>query len=308
MRPAQMKIISRTLFSFLIFFGILGVILTYQGKPILETLSQASLPLTGIIILLTIPYNALGGLGFSILSRPYNIHIHWIDWMGLSFIASFLNQFLPYRPGMAARFIYLRKHYGMTVSQFSLIMFIYVLLTFFCGLLFFSTGFFIQLPYEFYDVFYISTGVLFVALLTYVLLKKRLNLHNFMKHPFVLLSTFLIFFVIQLIGAWCLYLAFDALHFSFPFLSCIFLTGLLCITMIFPITPGNIGILETLLGTLTHLMVNDFTIGFSAMALLRAAQWVVVVILGIYFSIRLIGKIIPPINKHANINDKTNIV
>lgn len=298
-----MKISKRILFSFLIFSGILGTILIYQGKPILETLKQVNFFITGLIVLLTIPYNALAGLGFSILSRPYKIYIHWIDWMGLSFIASFLNQFLPYRPGIAARFLYLRKHYGMTFPQFSLIMFIYVLLTFLCGLLFFSAGFFINLPPEFYFIFYLSVGILFITILTYFLLKKRFNFHNFIKHPFILLITFFIFFVIQLIGTGCLYLAFIALHCPFSFLNCIFLTGLLCITMIFPITPGNIGILETLLGTLTHLMVNDFTIGFSAMALLRAAQWIVVLVFGSYFSMRLVGKIIPPINQPPKLNN-----
>jgi uncharacterized membrane protein YbhN (UPF0104 family) len=301
-----MKIINRALFLFLVFGAVIGIILYYQGIPIFNTLAQANLSIISIIILLTIPYNALGGYGFSILSRPYNIHIHWMDWMGLSFIASFINQFLPYRPGLAVRFVYLQKHYKMTFSQFSLIMFIYFLLTFFCGLLFFSTGFFIPLPHEFYKIFYISTGILLVTFLIYVLLKKRFNLHNFMKHPFVLLSALFVFFVIQLIAAGCLYFAFDALHYSFSFFNCIFLTGLLCIAMIFPITPGNIGVLETLLGTLTHLMVNDFTIGFSAMALLRASQWIVVVILGIYFSIKLMGKLIPPLSKLSRINDKKN--
>lgn len=303
-----MRIISRTFFLFFIFFALTGIILYYQGKPIFDTLKQADLSLTGLILLLMVPYNALAGYAFSILSRPYHIHIHWIDWFGLSFIASFLNQILPYRPGMAARFIYLKKHYGMTLSQFSLIMFIYFLLISFCGLLFFSTVFFLPLPQEFYDIFYLGIAILLISFLIYVLLKKRLNLHNFIKHPFVLLSAFFIFFVIQLINTFCLYLAFNALHCPFSFLHCVFLNGLLCIIMLFPVTPGNIGILETLLGTLTHLMVNNFTIGFSVMALLRATQWVVVLLLGIYFSIKLVGKIIPPYNKPSTISDETNIV
>lgn len=303
-----MKIINRTFLLFCIFFALIGVILYYQGKPVLNTLMQANLSLTGLILLLMIPYNALGGYAFNILSRPYNIHIHWIDWIGLSFIASFLNQFLPYRPGIAARFIYLKKHYGMTLSQFSLIMFVYFLLHAFCGLLFFSSGFLISLPPEFYDIFYLGSAILLIAFLFYILLKKRLNLHNFINHPFVLLSAFSIFFVIQLINTCSLYLAFEALHFPFSFVNCLFLNGLLCIAMLFPITPGNIGILETLLGTLTHLMVDNFTIGFSVMALLRATQWIVVLLLGVYFSIKLIGKIIPPHNRPSSISDKTNIV
>ncbi len=63
--------------------------------------------------------------------------------------------------------------------------------------------------------------------------------------------------------------------------------------MIFPITPGNIGVLETLVGTLTQMMYHDFSLGFSVTALFRATQWIPSIVLGTSFSLLLAGSFIP---------------
>ena len=188
-------------------------------------------------------------------------------------------------------------------------MFIYGLLTLLCGLLFFAIGlYFFSLPKEFHMTFYISSGIFIFSLIAFFVLKNPLKLHDIIAHPKVLLSAFFIILFSQFIAAFSLYLSFSALHVPVSALNCILMTGLLCIAMIFPITPGNIGILEALLGSYTHIVFNDFTVGFTAMALLRACQWVFTIIFGVFFSIKLIGKSIPSIRTLINVGDKTNIV
>ena len=61
-RLEQMKNVNKTLFIFTLVILLIGFILYYQGKPILDTLIRTDLSIAIWIIFLTIPYIAMGGL------------------------------------------------------------------------------------------------------------------------------------------------------------------------------------------------------------------------------------------------------
>lgn len=303
---------KKALYSTLILV-LLGVIY-YQGKNILSTLLDIKIALWPWIILLNIPYIALGGLAFDKLCQPYKIYLRWQDWFGLSFIANFINQLLPYRPGMAIRYFYLHQHYQMKVVQFTLIMIIYFALMIFIGSGFALIGFFLpHLPREYYTTLTLIAliGVACIGFFTVIhWISPRMAQHFkdaavlFKKQPYALISSFVCLLGMHLVGGALLFLTFTALDTPISMIHCLFLTGLMSLTMIFPVTPGNIGILETIVGSLTQMMYGNFSIGFSAIALFRASQWIPSFILGSYFGYTLMGRIIPRISSIISLGEK----
>lgn len=270
----------------------------------------------GVLILLQIPMIALGGYAFKILCTAFNIHLRWQDWAGLSFIANFLNQLLPYRPGMAFRYLYLRQHYHMKTTEFIYVMLVYLLLTLIISAAFTLIGWFVgDLPKSFNQITILAL-LLIVALsgffiwlrmrsatsfqksqplysVSQVIHKSLEAIHILIKNPVIFIGSLLSLIVVNLLTALIFYAIFLATGFTLPLSNCIFLVGIITIAMIFPITPGNIGVLETLVGTLTQMMYHDFSLGFSVTALFRATQWIPSIVLGTSFSLLLAGSFIP---------------
>lgn len=308
-----MKRNSTSILLFLIVIIVMAAIFYFQGPLIVSTLSKTKLSLTILLIVLNIPYIALGGLAFDVLCRLYSIHLRWVDWFGLSFIANFMNQLVPYRPGMGFRYLYLHQHYKMRLTQFTFIMLGYFIIMLLSGIAFTASGWLIPgLPVVFYKTLTISL-IVAIGLVVILVLLKHLQ-HSLWKaialytnNPNILLTSWLCLLVMHFLGALLLLISFKALAFSPPFLHCIFLTGLLSIAMIISVTPGNIGVLEMLLGTLTQIMYNDFTVGFSAMALFRASQWFTSLFLGTYFSIKLVGRIFPRLSPSIKLGDNADV-
>jgi uncharacterized membrane protein YbhN (UPF0104 family) len=305
--------------SYLILTGVIISLILYFGKDILVNLTNVNPWLIGILSLLQIPMIALGGLAFQILCTRFNIQLRWQDWIGLSFIANFLNQLLPYRPGAAFRLFYLHRRYHMTVNEFIYVMVIYLLLTLAVSALFTLTGWLTSdLPKNYDSIPLLALVLLFlIACIIYGLKQKKsligfnntafhkiLNaLHLLINNPGILAGAFFSLILSNLFNTVIFYLTFKALHMVLPFSHCSFLVGIMVLAMIFPITPGNIGILEALIGTLTQMMYNDFSIGFSVVALFRASQWIPSLIFGSLFSTLLMGTLFPkfsPLKLGAN--------
>lgn len=321
-----MKVINRSSFLFLIVTFSIVAILYFQGSTILSTLAGTNVKLLIFLIILNIPYIAIGGYAFDILCRPYHIFLRWQDWFGLSFIANLMNQLLPYRPGMGFRYLYLYRHYKMKFTQFTLIMIIYFIITLATGLLFSAAGWGIKgLGTSYYKMLHLSLWLSITLIIFFVLLKifpfhyfnsptlKKIieNVKQafrlFTKSPKILFISTICIIVMHLNCAVLLFFSFKALNSQIPLLHCIFLTGLLSIAMIFPVTPGNIGVLEALMGTLTQLMYNNFTLGFSATALFRASQWVVSLIFGTFFSLKLVGRFFPRYSSKIKFGDEAGV-
>ncbi|MFO1258460.1 MAG: lysylphosphatidylglycerol synthase transmembrane domain-containing protein [Gammaproteobacteria bacterium] len=233
-----------------------------------------------------------GGLPFKTLCLALNINIRFRDWLGLSFAASLLNQALPYRPGLAFRFFYLKAHYQLNGPAFGAVSFIYlILMTLSAIVLGFLACLFSNLPTELEDKLLPALGVFSLAIMILILIKWwskgqiiRLpgipECHKIVQHPrYLIWSTFYVIFAL-LIGSLSFYLIFNEIRVPLPFSQCVFLISLLSISMLVPITPGNLGIAETIIGSLTHLLYGDFTQGFMAVILFRLSQLTVSLTLG----------------------------
>jgi uncharacterized membrane protein YbhN (UPF0104 family) len=271
----------------------------YYGQDIIAVFKKFPLWVLACLVLLQIPAIAAGGLTFDCLTKPYDIHLQWKDWVGLSFIANMLNQFLPYRPGMGFRYLYLRHHYQMKAHQFITIMLVYLVINLLVSTAFSLVGWSqikMALPKEFNQFFVISVGVGIAIFALWLWLKKTKPLkvlHPLLEKPATLLKALVVLAIMNLLNTLIFSLVFWAVGAPLPLSHCLFLVGILTIAMVFPLTPGNIGVLEMLSGTLTLIMYKDFGLGFSAVVLYRASQWIPSVTLGSIFSFLLLGSFIP---------------
>lgn len=297
------------------------IMLFMHGHSIWTHLSKVQWRYIGIMILGFIPYIALGGLAFQVLCLNYRIPLEWKIWFGLSFIASFINQIIPLRAGMAFRFLYLKRHYQMHLMRFISVMSMYFLL-----MLLISAGLtlvgwywstlpetFAQLPYLVGSVFLGLIAIFFIVNRlrktdtdsnpkSLLIPNKWFDWLNQLKSacevlysaPMTLLFTLLCFLAAHLINAGIIYTSFLSFNITIGFFDSLFLAGLIQLAMIFPLTPGNIGILEMFFGTVTQMIFDDFGLGFSVIALYRACHWLSAITLGSFFSFWLAGSFLPP--------------
>jgi uncharacterized membrane protein YbhN (UPF0104 family) len=260
-----------------------------EFKNVLYNLSWSNF---SYLILLQIFIIGSGGFPFKILCLPLNIHIHWRDWFGLSFAASLLNQALPYRPGLAFRYVYLKSHYGLKGADFFAVMFVYLILMLASALcLAFLACFSSDLPAALEGKLLPALGYFLVMILILMLIRawskhKNITLpgmHALQKiwhHPWQLIWSTLSILLALLAGSFAFYLIFSQLHSPLPIGQCIFLISLLSLSMLIPITPGNIGIAEAIIGTMTQILYGDFTQGFMAVLLFRLSQFTVATLVG----------------------------
>lgn len=266
-----------------------------------------------ILALMHTPIVALGGLAFYILTT-YQSKIKLLDALGLSFIASGLNQILPYRPGMVYRFAFLKAKYQMALSLFAAIMLLYFILTLTIGCLFTLLGWWQGELYAIDVKHYIWVLVIICMLLLFASIPSRKTLtledathssiwakllimkQNLLK-PYIVGCNIFIFLVMHLLISCSLLIIFKALDYEIGLYSCIFFAGMLSLSSIIHVTPGNLGVSEGLLASLTHALYQDFSLGLAVSLIFRMTQWIPVIILGLYFSLKLEPKPIEMIKR-----------
>lgn len=298
------------LFAYFILLTVILSMFYYYRADIIAVFSRVKWPYIGLLSLLHIPMIALGGLSFKFLCSHYNINLRIKDWAGLSFIANFLNQLLPYRLGMGFRYVYMRQHFKMSNAQFIYVMLIYFIFTIVICTLFALLGWLISdLPSDFDRLFYITcfVGILLVSFIIWLKIThfnatKTLGeilkaLQELIASPKICALSLLALIGVNLLTTALFYICLLAIDAPLPIAQCLFLVGILTVAMLFPLTPGNIGVLEALFGALTQVIYHDFSMGFAAIALYRVSQWIPSIILGSSFSFLLAGSIIPSIKK-----------
>lgn len=258
--------------------GIIWIIILKHGPAIARLLSKVPLREAIGLMILQIPMLAFGGYAFQILAKNKGMPLAWQEWAGLSFIANLLNQFLPYRPGMVFRYFYLRHNYQIKPKNFMQLSFFYfgIVLTLSAAFTLggaFQSGF---LP-PFHPLMMVSCLLLLIAGGSFFLLDNKVTL-LFSSCPL---------FAMMSLTAFILWGCFWATGKPVPFVHCIFLAGVINVALIFPITPGNIGILEGLIGLVTQHFYQDFSLGFSVCALYRATQSIASLLMGLSFGLIL---------------------
>lgn len=212
--------------------------------------------------------------------------IRLIDVFLLSHVCNLLNNILPYRPGIGVRWLFLKHHYNIPTKTFLLNSVCFYSLALLIALfVFIGTSAFLQVPTALLDIdqnkpLQILGPLMVVGIgFIYFIYKKSKSPHEFKEYflkirqhkeriPIFIGSLLLNI----LLMAACLSLCFIALGQPIHYLVCIWLISATVLTSTFHVTPGNIGISEFIIGSLTQFLINDFNIGFAAFLLFRITQ------------------------------------
>lgn len=289
----------------------MGIILYHYQDDFLYLFSNLTLAPLALLITLQAFIIGLGGYPFKILMRCFGYTIGWQHWLGLSYVANLANQILPYRPGIALRYLVLRKHYQLPLKVYSFSTLFYFIILMLCAsLMMIIPWAFFDLPQSFDEHLYLATIALASILLGLGLLHgvikwihKRKNAPNLtqfteqiktvLKDIPTMAGCLIGFGLIQALIVISFLVIFTALGKPLALSHGFFIVGVATFGLMFPITPGNIGVLEALMGGLTQALYGNFGLGFSAVLLYRLAQFFIAMLLGTLFSYVLLGGLSP---------------
>ena len=282
----------RTIVSILLIVITFKLIYKHYDEFIL-ILSRLTLNTFTMLFLINTIVVFLSGFIFNLLSLKLDYRLMKKDWIGLSYAAGLLNQLFPYRPGLAFRYYYLKKKYQfkngafVTLSLFTMGLIILTALIFIL-----LSGYTTHLTEYFTPLILMAiTLSVFFLLCLYIFpkFKRFLNekgLYYFkalLKYPLVGIFAFLVIAIAQYLNAIGFYMIYHAIELPLSLWHCLFLTSLLTISTLFPVTPGNIGVAESFIGVTTQWLFGEFSIGFMAVAIYRMAQLSVSLVIGLPF-------------------------
>jgi len=244
----------------------------------------------------------------------FDLNLPFKEWFGLTITNTMYNYLLPARGGIALRALYMKNNYRFSYSQYiSLTAGTYIISLFTAA--FFATAlsiiiFLIQKAnniaflYISFSLLIVISGLLFVL---YHFNPQRIaeknKIFKFLKNIAIGLKQFkekrnkvfkIMLIQMGLILAMSLrlfiaYMAIDIL--SVNFTKLVFINSLVAFSMVFSITPGNIGIKEGIIGLSYTLLDISFDQAILGALLDRLVTIIIVFVLGLVFSNFLIREI-----------------
>ena len=240
---------------------------------------------------------ATTGLPFKTIYEALDIKINTIDWICLSYAGNFANYTAPLRPGLAVRYLYMKKHYKSTLTDIAIVTAVYsfytITVAFGLTLVFMLLN--APLPHKisYLPLFILICVVLSILYLNKILSVERIlknipqriaaiieNVQSFRHKPRLTIQLTCQFLLINLIGGITYYFAFEALSITPKITTILMITPLSTLTGWFALTPANIGVTETLVGLLLEYSSGEFSVGFIATSVVRLSHVGVSVILG----------------------------
>ena len=248
------------------------------------------------------------GVVLDVLLRPFGIELNLKESFMISIVTGFYNLITPFRGGMVARGMYLKRRHNFAYTDFLATLaasyVIVFLISSFIGLLS------VYLIFMFYGtfnwiIFLIFFGM-FIGMLFIVIVAPRfserknnwinrfirvINGWHLIKNNKKVIFYVGILSVIQiLLGALMVYLQFKVFGLDVGYLKSLFLTCIGSLGILIAITPANLGVAEAIT------VFSALTLGIGAaeslgVALLgRAISIIVLFILGPWFSWKLMRK------------------
>lgn len=254
-----------------------------------------------IVVVLLLSFYNLGQQNKELL-KPFNVLLGYGEAFSLAVVTRFYNLITPFRGGMAARAVYLKKKHNFAYVHFlatlSAIYVLVFLVASFLGILsalaiYYQTG---VLSWIILSIFLaVFLGMLFVIFVSPKFEERKnkwLNRivkvvngwHLIKGNKRVVMITLGITFVQILLSTLMLWLQFRVFGIEVGLASCLFLSSIANLGILIGITPGNLGINEAVI------VFSAMTIGITpaeslSVALLgRAVSLVVLFILGPIFS------------------------
>ena len=254
------------------------------------------------ISVLTIIFLVSNGLQLRYLLEPFKIRLPFKEWFGLSVVSTFGNYLTPFRGGMGLRAIFLKNKYQFSYSLFVSTLAAAYIIVFLVNSLIGVLS--MMLIYLFYNLFSKIILTLFLTLFLfclfivifspkfyqtkYKLINKFLNIVNgwsLIKSNYKIL-TFTSFFTFLNVAfsVLIMYLEFSAFGINISWTQSLFLTIVSTFSIFLSITPGSLGIKESILVFSANLINISSTQALSVAILDRVINLIIILILGPIFS------------------------
>lgn len=257
--PKQKKIISIIILIIIIF---LFAYYIYSNKNDFKTIKVINIVWLIPVVIIFFLVSYLNGLVIKFQQQPFNIHLKFKEWFGLSIITTFYNTITPFRGGLLAKATYLKqKHKFSYINSLATVSGIYVVNFFVASLIGLIALFFI---YEKYGTFNIIVTLIFLAFFIPTLFLilfspkfpetkyKSINYfthvangwHTLRKEHRIVFYLTLITLSQLLLNSIMQIIAYDIFGIQISFIKALFLVALASLAILLAITPAGLGITE----------------------------------------------------------------
>ncbi|MCK9568241.1 flippase-like domain-containing protein [Candidatus Pacearchaeota archaeon] len=305
-----MKPLIKTIISVVVMLVLAGLLIYYIRNH-LSDFNQISLInplwLIPLIALFLLSYFFIG-LQTKVLLEPLGVKLKHLEVYMLSIVTGFYNIITPAHGGMGIRAVYLKKKHNFTYTNFLASLAGMYVLTFFIGSLFGLISLF--LIYEIYRifnwiVFFIFLG-LFIPLLLIIIfspefkesknkfLNKFIHVANgwniIKKDKKVIWKCLFFTLIMLLISTTTQILSYHIFGINLHFIQGLFLATIGSITILIQLTPGNLGVSETVAVFSALILGITPATSLSVAILGRIVQMLTMFTLGPIFSVILLKK------------------
>jgi len=259
-----------------------------------------------LIVFISIINFFLTGYLLDVLATSFSIHLKLKESFGLAMVTRFYNTITPFRGGMVARAIYLKKKHNFPYVHFLATLGAIYILIFMVGCLTGMASMVLIWSYNglFNPLIFALFFITFIFLSGMMIFSPRLkdrdnkwvnrvikiiNGWNLIKNNKKVIVSTLVITVIQLIlGVIIIQISYSIFGISLPFYKSLFLASINSISIMVSITPGNLGVgdaISVFSAVLIGVAINE---SIASTVLVRAITLVLTFILGPIFSYMLL--------------------
>jgi len=310
-----MKLNNKTILSIAIILVIISLFVYYIGKNLSDfqqLFSTAANPATLFFIIL-IAIIALSnifsnGILINTLISAFGIKLKLRESFGLAVITRFYNTITPFRGGMVARAIYLKKRYKFPYVRFlATLSGVYLIIFLMASIAGLASMFFIWLNYGLFNqsIFFLFSAI-FLSTSFIIIFSPKLSesknrwLNHFVKvingwylikgNKKVIFATIIISLIQLILSAINFMILYSIFNTELSFFKALFIASIASIAILVSITPGNLGVGDAINIFSAAIIGVELTKAVAAIVLGRAISLLIIFILGPIFSYILINQ------------------
>lgn len=291
--------------SIILIFAVVSFFL-FKKLNILDYVNQVNVLDLSVIVFVSIIAIYLNGVFLKIMAGVFGINLkeHFL----ISISTSFLSLIIPFRGGLAARAVFMKKKYGYSYANFAASIFgNYVVLFLVASVLAIVLLILMYFIYGIFNLWFILVFCgLFCGMLMLVFLKINFKSKNFFVQkinkvingwkliavkPLVIAKLAINTLLTFLIQALAVKFAFSGIGLEIPFLKALFMAVMNLLGAFINITPGSLGLTEALYvisGTGLGIVPG---VSLLVALIIRAVNTVVLLVLGPLANYLLLKKV-----------------
>ncbi len=308
-RANRMRILSGLILAVIVAFFvwyILRHISDFKGLAIVGLSNIWLVLLVALIVLITFYLN---GFLLDTLMRPFGFKLGFRESFGLAIITNFYNTITPFRGGMAARAVYLKKKYKFPYINFlATLSAIYIIIFLIGSLLGLISIIFIWKNYSIFSpIIFILFLAVFLFLMSIIIFSPKLPeqknkwLNRFIKvingwhliknNKKIVFATAIVSLIQLILATTTLLINYSIFGIHLSFFAALFIASINSLAILIAITPGNLGIGDAINVFSASIVGVGLTNAIAATILGRAISIIVISILGPIYSYQLMKEV-----------------